>query len=169
LSAPPSSFKSALRSLAHGALLEAEGPFGDFVLDDDRRPVVLIAGGIGITPFRSMLAELAKRGQPRDVTLLYSNASADFPFRAFLDSQTAARVVYTVTRPSPAWDGPTGRIDVTFIAQHAPHAATADVYVCGPSAMVDGMHTLLRAGGLEPARIHAEGFPGYEAAVAAHA
>lgn len=166
-STPSSSFKHALAGLAPGAMLEADGPFGEFVYRATRRPAVFIAGGIGITPFRSMLGELATRRARPEIWLLYSNATPDFPFRAFLDMLAAdwpqLHVVYRVTRPSPAWDGPTGRIDAAFIERHVPPAAEADFYICGPSAMVDSMRGALLQAGTEATRIHDEGFPGYEA------
>ncbi len=58
---PSSSFKHALTGLAPGALAQAEGPAGDFTYRDEARPAVFIAGGIGITPFRSILADQAAR------------------------------------------------------------------------------------------------------------
>ncbi|HQR52561.1 MAG TPA: FAD-dependent oxidoreductase, partial [Burkholderiales bacterium] len=69
-----SAFKRALKSLAMGSAVGIEGPFGSLTLHrDPARPAVFIAGGIGITPFVSMLRQAAKNGLPRKLLLLYSN------------------------------------------------------------------------------------------------
>jgi ferredoxin-NADP reductase len=147
-------------------LVAASGPHGQFVYSDINAPTVLIAGGIGITPFRSILGDLAAR-QPRARTmLLFSNARPDIPFRAFFDSLMpdwpALHVVYTVTRPTADWRGPTGRIDAEFIQRHVPNLPRQLYCVCGPTAMVDSMRATLAELGVDPTRIKHEGFPGYE-------
>jgi ferredoxin-NADP reductase len=167
LSNQSSSFKHALAELAPGAVVDVDGPHGRFVYNENDRPAVFIAGGIGITPFRAMLGELAATRRPANLTLLYSNATPDIPFQTYFKNLVAVwpelRVVYTVTRPSGAWRGPTGRIDAEFIQHHVPHATEADYYVCGPTALVDAMRALLKESGVDGSRIQDEGFPGYEA------
>src|SRR5947209_11551649 len=86
VSSQSSSFKSALMGLAPGALIEAHGPYGTFLLHDDPRPAVFIAGGIGITPFRSILGDVFARGNRPDITLLYSSSTPHIAFRSFLDN-----------------------------------------------------------------------------------
>ncbi len=170
LSTLSSTFKQMLTSLAPGAVLEASGPHGQFVYSATDAPAVFIAGGIGITPFRSILGDLATRlSKPRArTTLLYSNSSSDIPFHPFFDSLMPdwpeLHVVYTVTRPSPEWQGLTGRIDAEFIRQHVPDASQQLYLVCGPTAMVDGMHATLAEIGADASRIKYEGFPGYDSA-----
>jgi ferredoxin-NADP reductase len=165
----PSTFKQALGRLQPGDLVPATGPYGRFVYTDLRTPAVFIAGGIGITPFRSMLAELAGRDSRPTTTLLYSSSSPNLPFRAFLDALTPVwpglRLAYTLTRPTSGWDGPIGRIDASFIGRHVPDLANALFFVCGPSAFIDGVVGALDQLGVAAARIQREGFPGYESAV----
>ena len=165
----PSTFKQALCRLKPGDVVQATGPYGDFVYTDSHAPAVFIAGGIGITPFRSMLVDLATRRSRPAVTLLYSSSNPDIPFRAFFDALTPAwpelRLAYTVTRPSRAWGGPTGRIDASFIGRQVRDPAHALFFVCGPSGFVDGMLGTLEQMGVPPTRITREGFPGYEPAV----
>jgi ferredoxin-NADP reductase len=162
-----SSFKRALMALTPGATLAADGPFGDFVVRDDDGPLVLIAGGIGITPFRSMLADQFASGRRHEITLLYSNSSPDFAFRPFLDALAKCwadlRVVYTVTRPSLGWHGPTGRIGAEFIRDHVRAADLATFYVCGPTPLVNGMRASLAELDVDERRLVHEGFPGYTA------
>jgi ferredoxin-NADP reductase len=102
LSTSPSTFKQALCSLSPGSVVEASSPGGQFVYTDAARPAVFIAGGIGITPFRAILSDLAAGHLPyAATTLLYSSASSEIPFRAFLDSLLPGwpglRIAYTLT------------------------------------------------------------------------
>ena len=162
----PSTFKQALSSMALGTVVEASGPHGQFVYTHTDAPAVLIAGGIGITPFRSILGDLAARQPQSSTTLLYSNASPEIPFRAFLDGLApdwpALHVVYTVTRPTTEWQGTTGRIDAEFIQHHVPDPSRHVYFVCGPNALVDSMRATLAEIGVDASRIKHEGFPGYE-------
>jgi glycine betaine catabolism B len=165
----PSTFKQALSLLMPGDVVQARGPYGTFVHTDTHTPAVFIAGGIGITPFRSMLAELASRKLRPATSLLYSNARPDIPFRAFFDGLTPAwpelHAAYTVTRPSVAWSGPTGRIDAVFIRRYVRDLSRSMFFVCGPSGFVDAMAGTLDEMGLRATQIKREGFPGYEPAV----
>ena len=166
LSDPPSTFKHALAHLQPGAPLQASGPFGRFVYTPSDMPAVFIAGGIGITPFRSILGDLAARGDRPDVTLLYSNRTSDIPFRAFLDSLLPdwpqLRVVYTVTRPDDDWRGLRGRIDSAFVQQQVSDLERSCFFVSGPTALVDGIRGVLGAMDVDSSRVMYESFPGYD-------
>jgi ferredoxin-NADP reductase len=161
----PSTFKQALGRLEPGDIVQATGPYGTFVDTDRRTPAVFIAGGIGITPFRSMLADLASRGARPTTTLLYSSSSPAIPFRTFFDSLPPAwpelRLAYTVTRPSGGWAGPTGRIDAGLLRREVRDLAQTLFFVCGPAGFVDGIVGTLEQLGVAAARITREGFPGY--------
>jgi ferredoxin-NADP reductase len=165
----PSTFKQALAALRPGEVVSASGPYGEFGYVDEAAPFVLIAGGIGITPFRSLLVDLASQGSRSNATLLYSNASSSIPFRATFDALTPAwpelRLAYTVTRPGLAWDGPSGRIDAAFVAHHVPDLARSQFLVCGPGGFVDAMLRTLQGLGVPADHIEHEDFPGYETTV----
>jgi ferredoxin-NADP reductase len=166
LSTPPSTFKQALARLQPGALIEASGPFGQFVYTESDDPAIFIAGGIGITPIRSILGDLASRSLRIRSTLLYSSASQDIPFRPWLDGLSAdwpeLRVIYTVTRPTPEWKGLTGRIDAAFIKQHAPDVARSRYMLSGPTPLVEAMRATLADVGVNPDQLMYEAFPGYD-------
>jgi ferredoxin-NADP reductase len=163
-----SSFKRALGELAPGAVVEARGPWGGFVFGEEDRPSVFVAGGIGITPFRSILVDLAARSRRPDVTLLYANRGGEFPFQGQLDRLAEEwpmlRVAYTATRPGPEWRGAVGRIDAAFVARHVPDLAARRFFVAGSDGMVDAIVDLLNGMGVGSERIAAESFPGYEEA-----
>ena len=113
-----------MQRLAEGAVIEAAGPYGQFVYPQHERPAVFIAGGIGITPFRSMLVDLASRQLDPDITLLYANSTPAIPFQRLFDDLAAKRsrlkVIYSVGQPNAAWKGRVGRIDEALIREHVP-------------------------------------------------
>jgi len=127
---------------------------------------VFIAGGIGITPFRSILGDLGSRRLHARITLLYSNTTDDIPFRPFIDalrpSWPELRVEYTVTRPSPAWQGARGRIDRAFIRGQVPELASPLFFVSGPTGLVEAMRATLAEIGVDAGQVKHEAFPGYD-------
>jgi ferredoxin-NADP reductase len=166
LSVPGSSFKRALRRLEEGAVIEAAGPYGQFVYPQPELPAVFIAGGIGITPFRSMLVDLANRHLDPDITLLYANSTPAIPFQRLFDDLAAQRsrlnVINIVGQPTADWKGRVGRIDAELIRERVPDPDKPLFYVSGPKPMVESMaKTLIYVGG-RPERIKQDVFPGYE-------
>lgn len=160
------------RSLAEGPLgleMEVEGPYGDFTLHADAsRPAILLAGGIGITPFRGMVADIVGRKSERRVTLVYSNRTASSV--AFLDDferwereRQHFRLVATLTSPKAGepWRRETGRIDRGFLERHLPGSEAAVWYAVGPDAFVGAMEALLREAGVPPDSVRTETFSGY--------
>jgi ferredoxin-NADP reductase len=166
LSTPPSTFKAALASLTPGGTLDTSGPFGRFVYTPTDAPTVFIAGGIGITPIRSILGDLATRRVRANVTVLYSNRTSEVPFHGFLNSLAPdwpqLRTVYTVTRPDGDWQGPSGRIDAAFLQQHLADLTQCVFMVSGPTTLVTGIRAVLAGIGVDDRRVKYESFPGYE-------
>jgi ferredoxin-NADP reductase len=162
-----SSFKQALAHLEPGMVIYASGPSGRFVYAPEEPKVVFIAGGIGITPFRSMLVELAALPVAAEITLLYANRTPDIAFKPLLDAlahaQPRLNVVCIVNDPTADWRGAVGRIDAAFIAQHVPDATRPLYYVSGPQLMVKAMGQALADLGVQRNRIKRESFPGYDA------
>ncbi len=118
-----SAFKRSLAELPVGAEVDVEQPKGSFLLPEDtEQEYVFIAGGIGITVFRSMLRYIAEEGLPHRVTLIYSNR--DRESTAFLDelqelegANPNLRLVLTMTDDA-GWDGETRRIDADLLRDH---------------------------------------------------
>src|SRR5262249_19389529 len=132
-------FKRSLAQLPVGAEVEVEPPKGDFALPRETDlPYVFIAGGIGITVFRSMLRYIAEEKLPHNVTLVYSNR--DRESAAFLDelAQNGQRVVLTMT-DDPGWDGETRRIGPELLRDHlGSDLGSFRFLLAGPPGMVDG-------------------------------
>jgi ferredoxin-NADP reductase len=160
-------FKQGLAALQVGDPVEVEEPKGTFVLPEDtERDYVFIAGGIGITIFRSMLHFIADRQLPYRVTLLYSNR--DRASTAFLDELEELRsripglkVVVTMTA-DPAWEGERRRIDERFLRDHLGDELGRFTYlVTGPPGMVEGMNELLGGLAIAEEQVLAQTFAGY--------
>ncbi len=163
----PSAYKRALMEMEPGATIVAAELSGDFVLPAAAgRPLVLIAGGIGITPFRSMLRDLVDRRERRDVTLIYSTfGPEEIAFRDDLEQarrDLGVKVVYTLTDPDrvpPGWNGRVGFVDARLIAEEVADYGRSLFYISGPPAMIKGVKSELRALGVR--RIKTDFFPGY--------
>ncbi|VTR75909.1 FAD-dependent oxidoreductase [Cellulomonas hominis] len=161
-----STFKRALAALPVGTRLRATGLGGDFVLPrDPEQPLLLVAGGIGVTPFASHLAAMAAAGERRDVVLVY--AVTDHADLAYADtiSATGARVL--VLSPTSEQDGlPSGwvhlgerRLAAETLTEAVPDLTQRAAYVSGPPAMVDHTRALLRRAGVR--RVRTDAFSGY--------
>jgi ferredoxin-NADP reductase len=132
-----SAFKRSLAEIEVGAEVEVEEPKGDFKLPEDTEPhYVFIAGGIGITVFRSMLRYIADTGDPFNVTLVYSNR--DQASTAFLDELTELEsqipgfeLVVTMTG-DPEWEGESRRVDADFLRDKLGELAEYTYLLAGP-------------------------------------
>lgn len=170
-------FKRVLRAMPVGTPVKAEGPFGDLTLHNDAsRPAVLLAGGIGITPFRSIVRRAAHEGLPHRILLFYSNArreAAPFLDELYDLAREHSRFTFvpTMTRTSgsrPPWTGETGRITAELVARHLQGATSAGTgpskpiyYVAGPPAMVSALRSTLNQDGIDDDDIRTEEFAGY--------
>ena len=147
-----SPFKQALNAMQPGDTIEAHDIEGDFLWEDDQ-PAVFVAGGIGVTPFRSMLVERAATGKPMTALLLYYGRDENFAFKNELDKLASEHqelaVKYVV--------GET--ISAESILAHAPLAKQRTVFVSGPEAMVDAIGADLTAQGIA---LKQDWFPGYD-------
>jgi ferredoxin-NADP reductase len=164
------SFKRGLLSLPVGTAVEIEGPYGDMSLhEDSARPAIFLAGGIGVTPFRSMILDATKRGLPHQIFLFYSNrVSEETTFLAdlaALEKQNLRfKLIATITDTEGAhanWRGERGYITREMIAKHAGGVQAPLYYVSGPPGMVSAMETLLKNAGVKSEDVRAEMFSGY--------
>lgn len=159
-------FKRTLAELRVGDEVEVEEPKGSFLLPEDTgADYVFVAGGIGITVFRSMLRYVADTGEPYRVTLVYSNR--DRASAAFLDELEelerrvpGLRVVVTMT-DEPGWEGETRRLDADVLAELVGGLEGKTFLVAGPPPMAEAVAESLRAAGVPEARVLADRFSGY--------
>ncbi len=153
-----STFKKALAGLNVGDSVEVSELEGDFTVDDPGKEYVFIAGGIGITPFRSILKELNQNGAQPSVTLLYANRDQNIVYKDELESFAKAnpnlKINYVI---SPE------RIDIEKIKSLVPDMQKPVFYVSGPEPMVESMGNSLKEAGIPADRIKQDWFPGYPA------
>ena len=166
---PPSgsSFKQALLALEPGQSITAGHLAGDFVLPKRlNQKLVFIAGGIGITPFVSMIKTMIKTGQSRDITLLYLVADpADY---CYVDVwQQAEKLglhvipILTGENGRKNWPGLTGRLTYEMLRTQIPDYAERRYYISGPNALVESYSALLRQRGIKRHNIVTDHFSGY--------
>lgn len=165
-----SAFKRTLAQLPVGSALKVEGPFGTFTLHNNAsRAAVFLAGGIGITPFRGMVARAAREKLGHRIYLFYSNyRPEDAPFldelKSFETQNPNFKLIATMTameRSKKPWTGERGIIDQAMFKRHLQDAASPIYYTAGPPSMVAAMHSLLNQSGVDDDDIRAEEFPGY--------
>jgi ferredoxin-NADP reductase len=146
-----SAFKQALNAMQPGDEIEAHDIDGDFIWEDEG-PIVMVAGGIGVTPYRSMLVDRAATGGSLSAHLLYFGRDENFAFRNEFDKLVAAhpelKVDYIVGEP----------ITADAILNHAPESTAQTVYLSGPEAMVDAIGEELKSRGVD---LKQDWFPGY--------
>lgn len=167
ISSPPSSgtiaistrisdspFKQALHSLQPGDMIERHSINGDFTWEDESdTPVVLVAGGIGVTPFHSMLLQRHAVGKSLNAALLHFNRDEQIPFQQELgqlvEQHPELTVQYVIGEP----------VTADKILELAPQAVTQVTYVSGPEAMVMAVCSELNKRGVTTKQ---DEFPGYD-------
>jgi ferredoxin-NADP reductase len=162
-----SAFKRSLVELPVGADVEVEPPKGTFVLPQDASlPLVFVAGGIGITAFRSMLRYIQDKQLPHRVTLIYSNR--DRESTAFLGeleeierTNPNIRLILTMT-DDETWRGESRRIDATFFKEYLGGGLDAARYmVAGPPGLAKAATEELKQAGVDEELISTDSFSGY--------
>jgi len=161
----PSAFKSALAAMRPGDTILATQLAGSFTLPRDRRrKLAFLAGGIGVTPFRSMLLYLIDRQEERDVVMLYGNETqADIAYREVLEAAERLLGVRTVhaVRKGAREGQHRGFIDAKLVREAIPDFRERLFYISGPQAMVRNTRAMLRKLGVRRGDIKVDFFPGF--------
>ena len=163
-------FKRVLKTLPEGSELQMEGPYGDMTLHNkSERPAVFLAGGIGITPFHSMVKDAAEKQLPHKIFLFYSNRRPeDAPFLEELiklqRQNSNYKLIATMTemgKSQQKWDGETGYIHADMIKKYVGDLNGPVYYIAGPPAMLSALHKMLNESGINDDDIRREEFAGY--------
>lgn len=155
---------ATLGKLTTGVPAKVEGPYGKFsyhYLPKDNLGYVFIAGGIGITPLRSMIRELCHEQSNRPITLLYNaRAMTDFAFQdefnILVQQHPNLKVVYITSQEKTTVRF--GRIDANCLQEEIKDLAQQHYFICGPKPMMEAVRTTLRTLGVTKSRLHAEEF-----------
>ena len=164
-------FKRVLQTIGLGSEVRIAGPFGSFTLhNDESRAAVFLVGGIGITPFRSIILNAAKNKLPHRLYLFYSNRRPEDA--AFLEELHHAekqnpnyKFIPTMTqmeKSRQSWSGETGFINGPMLTKWIQNTAGPIYYSAGPAAMVEAMRNMLGRLGIQDDDIRTEEFTGYD-------
>jgi ferredoxin-NADP reductase len=163
-------FKRVLKALPLGSKVQLEGPFGSMTLHrKTARPAVLLAGGIGITPFRSMLYQATQEDTGHRLFLFYSNRrpedAAFLPeLQQLAQKHTNFTLVATMTnleKSKVSWNGERGYITLEMLAKYVGDLTQPIYYMAGPPGLVDAMQQMLAPAGVNEDDINSESFAGY--------
>jgi len=158
-----SSFKQALVSLEPGQTVKISDAMGDFVLPKDPTiPLLFVAGGIGVTPMRSMIQWLRDSAEQRDVTLLYAvNSLEELAFEDLFMHTPGVILKPIITNPPAEWQGLRGRLTSDMILQHLPTDPRGLIFISGPEPLVETLEKELHQKAIDKHRLVLDFFPNY--------
>jgi ferredoxin-NADP reductase/nitrite reductase/ring-hydroxylating ferredoxin subunit len=172
-------YKKRLASIEEGIRVKVKGPEGKFVLHEDySNPAVFLSGGIGVTPFRSMIKYAADKQLPLKIVMFDSNRNEQNilyknEFDEWTNTNKNFKIVYTISededggkQSSSSWKGERGRINKEMCTKHLTKydcdISRSIFYVCGPPAMLNAMKKILEDElKVTKERIKVEEFTGY--------
>jgi len=163
-------FKRSLKKMPLGTVVKMDPAMGSFTLHkNSAKPAVFLAGGIGVTPFSSIVRQADHDRAPHKLYLFYSNRRPeDAPFVEVLQNLEKTnpqfRFIATMTemrRSKKTWNGETGRIDQEMLSKYLNELRGPIYYVAGPPALVSGMRKMLVASGVDEDDIRSDEFSGY--------
>jgi ferredoxin-NADP reductase len=161
-----SDFSTALKALKPGDWARIDAPYGKFTFEGEHEKIGLLAGGIGITPLKSICQYCTDMHLDTKVTLLYGNRTEnDIAFRKELETlerqNQNLKVVFILNEADSNWKGATGLITADMIKKEIPYYKETTFYTCGPPKMVEIMEKLVTQMGLPEAQLKREYFTGY--------
>ncbi len=149
-----SPYKQTLAKLQAGDKARGFNIEGEFIWRESDKPLLLLADGIGITPYRSMLAQRIHDGKPVNATLIYGSTSTELAFRSQLDTWAGDHPEFKPTYLIGQ------RLHAEFISQHAPDMTKRLVFLSGPTAMVDELSESLVKHGIAQSNLVREWLTG---------
>lgn len=156
-----SSYKTAFRQMKPGTTLQFADPMGDFVLPKDPSiPLLFVAGGMGVTPFHSIIQYLIDTKEQRDIVMIYSvNRPGEVAFRDTFAAYDMP-ISYLTTQPNDTWKDEVAALTPERILQ-APGAKDRRIYISGPEPMVESFIDQLYELGIAMDQLIGDYFPGY--------
>ncbi len=159
-------YSVALRSAKVGDWARIDAPYGQFTFEGEHPKIALVAGGIGITPFISIIKNATDKRLNSRITLFYGcRTEADIAFKDELENMQKEnenlKIVCIVNQPSIQWTGETGVITAEMIKKALPDYDENVFYTCGPPPMVKAMETIIESLGLPKTQLRQEYFTGY--------
>jgi glycine betaine catabolism B len=159
-------YSVALKNMKLSDVATVEAPFGKFTFEGEYPKIALLTGGIGITPFRSIIKYCSDKRLSTSIILFYGCRSpSDIAFKTDLDQlQTQNpnfKTIYIVNVPNPEWKGSVGNINEEMIKKEMPDYKDRVFYACGPPGMVAAMTNLIQGLAIPESALKLENFAGY--------
>ena len=159
-------FSLALKACKVGDWARIDAPYGKLTFEGEYPKIALLSGGIGITPFMSIIKNATDKKLEKQITLFYGNRTEDdIVFKKELEElaqkNLKLKLVFVVTEPSPQWKGAKGIITAELVKEQLPDYNENMFYTCGPPGMVSAMEKLVESIGLPKEKIKKELFAGY--------
>lgn len=164
-----SSFKSALKNLPINSKIVTAQLAGGFILPKDKnKKITFIAGGIGVTPFRSIIKYLFDKNEKRNIIFFYTNSEeSEIAYKELFDQAQKVlgiKIFYVLTNKDKiggGWQGIIGRIDEKILEGLIPDYNERIYYISGSKPLVDGVKQTLKSIGISRRQIMTDYFPGY--------
>jgi ferredoxin-NADP reductase len=161
-----SEYSNTLRTLKPGDWAGIDAPYGNFTFQGEHDKIVMLAGGVGITPFRSICRYTTDTKLASSIILLYGCRNEDeIAFKSELEEMQQQnpnlKVVFVLNEASSQWKGPVGFITVELIKTQVPDYKQRMFYVCGPPGMVKAMENLITSMGLPLSKLKLEALAGH--------
>jgi len=161
-----SDFSNNLKKLVADDWVKIDAPYGKFTFIGEHKKIALLAGGIGITPFRSICRYCTDKQLKTKITLIYGNRTEkDIIFKKEFEDMEKQnknlKIVFTINETNEKWKGLTGFINREMIKREIPDYEETVFYLCGPPGMVKALEGIINLLGISSDKIRAEYFIGY--------
>jgi ferredoxin-NADP reductase len=161
-----SEYSTQLKSMKNGDWVRIDGPYGKFTCECEDEKILLLAGGIGITPFFSIIKYCADNRLPTSIVLFYGcRNESEIAFKRELEDiqqkNSHFKVIPVLNEPGPGWTGKVGFVTPDLIRQESPDFKDRVFYACGPPVMVAAMQKLVAALGLPAEQLRLESLVGH--------
>lgn len=161
-----SKFSNILNKMDVNDWVKIDAPYGKFTFNGEYKKIALLAGGIGITPFRSICRYCTDKKLKTKITLIYGNLSEKDivfmkEFKEMEKQNKYLKIVFTINEAKDTWKGSTGFIDLKMIKKEVYDYKETIFYLCGPPGMVKAMGGIMIKVGLPKDQIRIEKFTGY--------
>jgi glycine betaine catabolism B len=162
----PNEYSVVLKTLKLGDLVRIDAPYGKFTFEGESPKIALLTGGIGITPFRSIMRYCTDKQLGTSIVLLYGcRAPSEIAFRSEMEEMQRQnknlKVVLTVNESNGAWKGPVGNITAELVKKEIPDYKERVFFACGPPGMVQAMTNLIKELDLPETNLRLESFVGH--------
>ncbi len=162
----PNEYSTALKALKPGDPARIDAPYGKFTFEGEYPKIALLTGGIGITPFRSIIRCCTDKQLNTSIALFYGcRTPGDIAFREELEEMqqqnSNLKLVFTVTEPDSKWNGAVGIITPELVKKEIPDYRERVFFACGPPGMVQAMINLMKTLDLPATQLKLESFAGW--------